>query len=72
MTGFAVTSASISDKLREASGQGHSETTYEWTYQVQINDSIHIQPDIQYVVHPNANNAINNASVFMLRTDIHF
>jgi porin len=72
VTGFALTSASISDKLREVSGQGHSETTYEWTYQVQINDSIHIQPDIQYVVHPNANNDTKNASVFMLRTDIHF
>lgn len=70
--GVAVTSAQFSDKLRVSSGQESSETTYEWTYQVQINDSFHVQPDIQYVVHPSGDSAIKNASVFMLRTDIHF
>jgi carbohydrate-selective porin OprB len=72
VTGFALTTATISNKYREAHDTGHDETTYEWTYQVQINDSIHIQPDIQYVVHPSASRTVNNASVFMLRTDIHF
>jgi len=70
--GIALTEATFSNKLRATTGQDGSETTYEWTYQVQIHDGIYLQPDIQYVRHPDGNDAIKNASVFMLRTEIHF
>ncbi|MBF0571303.1 MAG: carbohydrate porin [Candidatus Omnitrophica bacterium] len=72
VTGVALTNAAISNKLRAVTGQDKDETTYEWTYQIKIKDNIFLQPDIQYVQHPNGNNAIKNASVFMLRTEIHF
>ena len=70
--GIAFTSASFSNKLPASLGQDGSETAYEWTYRIQINDNIHLQPDIQYVEHPNGNDSVKNASVFILRTEIHF
>jgi len=70
--GIAFTNASFSNKLRASTGQDGGETTYEWTYQIQIHEGVFLQPDIQYVRHPDGNDAIKNASVFMLRTEIHF
>jgi len=79
--GIALTKADISDKniptastqiMGTSKGQESSETSYEWTYQIQINKNIHLQPDIQYVEHPNGEASIKNASIFMLRTEIHF
>ncbi|MBF0503638.1 MAG: carbohydrate porin [Candidatus Omnitrophica bacterium] len=70
--GVALTHVAISSKLRSTTGQGSGETTYEWTYQIQINPSIHLQPDIQYVQKPGGYPNIKNATVFMLRTDVHF
>jgi porin len=72
VAGIALTESSISNKLRAGTGQGRDETTYEWTYQIQISDSIQLQPDIQYVQHPGANPGVKNASVFTLRTQIQF
>jgi len=70
--GVALTKVDISDNVRATTGQGSAETSYEWTYQIEINHNIHLQPDIQYVEHPNAEASIKNASIFMLRTEIHF
>lgn len=72
VTGVAFTNASISNKMRVATGQDRNETVYEWTYQIQINNDIHVQPDIQYVVRPNGVDSTKNASVFMVRMEIHF
>lgn len=71
-TGIAVTSAWFSNKLRATTGQDHAETALEWTYKLKVNDYIYFQPDIQYVIHPNGDDSIKNASVFMLRTGINF
>lgn len=70
--GIALTNSAFSNKLRASTGQDGSETTYEWTYQIQIHDGIYLQPDIQNVRHPDGNDATKNASIFMLRTQIHF
>ncbi len=70
--GVALTDASFSNKLRAITGQDGSETEYEWTYQIKVRDGVYLQPDIQYVRHPDGNDAIKNASIFMLRTEIHF
>ncbi|MBF0490363.1 MAG: carbohydrate porin [Candidatus Omnitrophica bacterium] len=70
--GFALTSASLSNKLRASTGQDRCETIYEGMYQIHIHQSIYLQPDIQYVFHPNGDPNIANATVFMLRTDVHF
>jgi len=70
--GVAFTNSDISHKFHGRTGQSSSETVFEWTYQIQITDKIHIQPDIQYVQRPNGASSTKNASVFMLRADIHF
>ena len=70
--GVAFTNATFSDKLPASADQDGSETAYEWTYQIHIRDGIYLQPDIQYVRHPDGNDAIKNASIFMLRSEIHF
>ena len=70
--GVAFTNVFLSNKLRASTGQDRGETSVEWTYKMRINDSIVVQPDFQYVVKPNADDAIKNASIFTLRTDVHF
>jgi len=70
--GIAFTNATFSNKLPASLDQDGSETAYEWTYQIQIHDGVYLQPDIQYVRHPDGNDAIKNASIFMLRSEIHF
>ena len=70
--GVAFTNVSLSNKLRASTGQDHGETSVEWTYKVQVNDSIVVQPDFQYVVRPGGDDTVKNASVLTLRTDIHF
>jgi porin len=49
-----------------------AETAIEVTYLAQINEWLAIQPDFQYVVHPNTNPAVKNAAVFQLRGEIAF
>ena len=70
--GVAFTNVALSNKLRASTGQARGETAVEWTYKVQVNDSIVVQPDFQYVVKPDGDSTIKNASVLTLRTDIHF
>jgi len=70
--GVALTSSTFSNKLSASTMQDGSETSYEWTYQIQIRDGVYLQPDIEYVRHPNGDDAIKNASVFTLRTEVHF
>jgi porin len=49
-----------------------SETTIELTYRRQINPSFAVQPDIQYVIHPNTDPTIENATVLQLRFELNF
>ena len=69
--GAAFTSVQLSNKARAANGK-RGETTLEWTYKININDNFAIQPDLQYVMDPSGDPTIKNASVFTLRTEIHF
>jgi porin len=48
------------------------ETTFELSYLTQITRSIVIQPDLQYVKHPNTNSAVRNAWVAQLRFEVSF
>jgi porin len=45
----------------------HSETSFELTYLAQIASRIAFQPDIQYVIHPNTDPSLRNATVLQLR-----
>ena len=47
-----------------------AETAFELTYRVQARDWLSIQPDLQYVVHPNGDRVIPNALVIGLRLNV--
>jgi porin len=49
-----------------------SETAIELTYLAQISNSLAVQPDLQYIVHPNTDPAIENALAFLLRFEVSF
>lgn len=70
--GVAFTNSSLSNKRRASNDLKRGETTIEGTYQIKVNDHIAVQPDMQYVLHPNGDPTIKNASVFTLRTQITF
>ena len=48
----------------------NAETTFEATYLVKVSDHLTVQPDLQYVVHPNTAPALRNAWVFQLRFEM--
>ncbi len=68
--GVSMARAYISDHLRAASGQDNSETTLELTYRAQVTKALVVQPDFQWVSDPNADPALKDAKVFMLRFEI--
>ena len=47
-----------------------AETAVEATYKVQVKDWLSVQPDLQYVLHPNGDRAIANAVVVGLRINV--
>jgi len=49
-----------------------SETAVELSYLAQISKSVAVQPDLQYIVHPNTDPAIRNALAFLLRFEVSF
>jgi porin len=49
-----------------------TETVLELTYLVQVSKSIALQPDLQYIVHPNTDPALKDALAFLLRFEISF
>jgi porin len=48
------------------------ETTVEFTYLAPITSHVAIQPDLQYVIHPNTSRTTKNALVVMLQFEIAF
>ncbi len=50
----------------------HSETALECTYLAPITSHLAIQPDLQYVIHPNTTRTTKNALVGILRFEIAF
>jgi len=49
-----------------------AETAFESTYLIQISNSVAVQPDIQYVVHPNTDPNVRDAWAFQLRLELGF
>jgi porin len=49
-----------------------AETAIEGTYLIQVGNSVAVQPDVQYVVHPNTDPNIRDAWVFQLRLELGF
>lgn len=55
-----------------ATGAQRHETVLEANYKLQIHPGLSIQPDFQYVFHPNAQANIRDAAVFGARANIEF
>ncbi|KGI78668.1 hypothetical protein LF63_0104335 [Oleiagrimonas soli] len=49
-----------------------TETTWEASYLAQVSPWLAVQPDLQYVVHPNADASVPNAWVFSLRFELSY
>lgn len=68
--GFAVAHARTSDGYRETTGAGSGETVLEATYRRSVLPFLTLQPNVQYVLSPSADPAVDDALVFGLRAEI--
>ncbi len=62
----------IASQRAQGSSPRAAETSIELTYLRQIADWLAVQPDLQYVLHPNTDPAVANALAFTLRFEIAF
>jgi porin len=65
--GVAIARAENGSAARAAFGLRSAETSYEFSYQVKVRDTLALQPDLQYVVHPSAEAHLPNALILGLR-----
>ena len=65
--GFAIARAENGAQSQSAFHLHSAETSYELTYQVKLHDTVALQPDLQYVVHPSSGANAPNALVVGLR-----
>ena len=57
-------------RAQAAQGVGRAETTVEASYLTQVSKHVTVQPDLQYVVHPDTDPSLANALVLQLRFEI--
>ena len=71
-SGIAIAHAVVDDpSLPPGAPPGkRAETAIELTYKVQLKDWLTVQPDAQYVIHPNGDRTIPNAVVIGLRFSV--
>ena len=65
--GVSVAIARCGADFRAADNARSHETAIEFTYLARINDMIHVQPDIQYIINPGADRTLDNALVIGVR-----
>jgi porin len=66
--GIGVASARASDVFqRTLAAPADAETAIELTYKATLMKGLYVQPDVQYVIHPGASDAIDNAWVLGAR-----
>jgi porin len=70
--GIAVAHALLSDKLVSGLGRDKAETTLEISYKAVVNRYIALQPDVQFVLNPGADQSLKNAVAAGLRLEISF
>lgn len=73
--GFAIAHArngqGYEDAMRDAGvAVTSAETAFELTWRVPVGEHLVLQPDVQYVVEPDSNPAIDDALVFILRVEL--
>lgn len=77
LAGFGVAAAIAGSGFRDASTAAGmppagAEVALEWTYRARLTEWFSLQPDLQYVIHPNSLRERPNALVFGLRTEVSF
>ncbi len=75
--GFAVATTFTGDDYQAAqklagSGADSQESSIELTYRTPITDWLTLQPDIQYIINPGVDPALDNALVILLRFELSF
>jgi porin len=75
--GLAVAHARNGDAYRDAMrsegiATAAAETAFELTWRVPLGEHIVLQPDLQYVIDPDTDPAIDDALVVMLRVELAF
>jgi carbohydrate-selective porin OprB len=69
--GYARNGRGYTDAMEDA-GEAVTpgEQAYELTWRVPVGDHLVLQPDVQYVVDPDSNPALDDALVFILRVEL--
>ena len=71
--GFAVAHARNADRYMHLNNLAdRAETVLELTYSFPLSDSLSLQPDLQYVVHPSMDKTLDNAVVLGMRISLDF
>ncbi len=75
--GFAVAAGRngshyVSAQTQQGAAVNGAEVALELTYLAQITDWLALQPDAQYVIHPNTDPALKNALVFQFQFEMSF
>jgi porin len=65
--GLAVARAEIGAPARKTFGLPPAETTFEATYSLRLNRFLHLQPDIQHIIHPAGAPGLHDATAVGLR-----
>jgi porin len=65
--GVAVAHAVIGGPARDLQGLPPAETTFEATYSFRVGRYLHLQPDVQHIIHPAGGPGLPNATVVGLR-----
>jgi porin len=71
--GFAIarTSSHYKDGQRqEGKRVSDHEAALEWTHSINLSPAFKIQPDVQYIIHPNTDPTRNNALALILRLEL--
>jgi porin len=69
--GFAIARAHNGKPYRELTDPvGSAETAFELTYRINVNDHFALQPDLQYVIDPDTNPALDDALVVGVRAEL--
>ncbi len=58
------------DQLNQSNNPAHYEKDFELTYHAKINDWLKVQPDFQYIVHPNLRADLKDAVLFGIHFEI--
>ncbi len=74
-TGFGFAIARNSSHYKDGQRQegkrvANEEIALEWTHAIHLSRALTIQPDVQYIIHPNTDPSRNNALVLIMRLEL--